>query len=80
MKHLYDTEEWVEILKEVERQVEAEGGTTGSNMAEQPWCPTGPATIPDGLPPEEVAARKQRLADLEKGLDEYIAHVNAAKI
>lgn len=69
-----------ELRQKVIEETMRNGGTTGSNMAEQPWCPPGPATIPDGLPPEEVAARKQRLADLEKGLDEYIAHVNAAKI
>ena len=79
MTYLYETKEWEEMVKRVDRQVAEEGGSTGSNMAEPPWVPPGPAKIPEGLSPEEVAERKQCLADLEQGLDEYIAHVKASK-
>ncbi len=62
MTDIHETDAWKKMVAEVDRQVAAEGGSTGSNMAEPPWIPPGPIRIPDGLPPEE-RERRERLRD-----------------
>ena len=70
----------VDKLRErVIAEVMRNGGSTGSNMAEPLWFRPGPVKIPDGLSPEESARRKQRSEELRKAIDEYCAHVDAAK-
>ena len=79
MKSILNSEAWNKMVERVDRQVAEEGGSTGSNMAEPLWFRPGPVKIPDGLSPEEIARRKQRSEELRKAIDEYCAHVDAAK-
>lgn len=69
MTYLYETKEWEEMVKRVDRQVAEEGGSTGSNMAEPPWVPPGPIEIPADLPPEEIAQRKKLWEEIKETLD-----------
>lgn len=52
-------EEFEQLRQEVIAETMRTGGSTGSNMAEPLYFPPGPARIPDGLPPEEVARREK---------------------
>ena len=69
-KPWHDTEEFEELVEEVDREDAEFGGPGGSNMAEPLWFPPGPVRIPDGLPPEEVARRKKLLAELDEYMKE----------
>ena len=71
MTDLHETKEWKDMIAGVDRQIAAEGGSTGSNMTEPLYFAPGPVKIPDGLPPEEVARRKKLLAEVK----EYISHL-----
>ncbi|MBO4304681.1 MAG: hypothetical protein J6A21_08870, partial [Lentisphaeria bacterium] len=42
MIDIHETKEWKEMVARVDRRVAAEGGSTGSNMAEPPYVPPGP--------------------------------------
>ena len=73
MTYLYETKEWEEMVKRVDRQVAEEGGTTGSNMAEPLWFAPGPAVMPEDLPPEdlppeEVARIKKEVREAKEAL------------
>ena len=68
MTDIHETKEWKEMVARVERRVAAEGGSTGSNMAEPLYFEPGAARIPDGLPPEEVARRQRAASDIDKVL------------
>ena len=65
MTDIHETKEWKEMVARVDRRIAAEGGSTGSNMAEPPYVPPGPVKIPDGLPPEERARRERLLEELK---------------
>ena len=47
--------------------------TRGSNMDEPPWMPSGPAKIPDGLPPEEKARREALTKKLEEVCKDWVS-------
>ena len=79
MIDIHETKEWKEMVARVDRRVAAEGGSTGSNMAEPPWMPPGPVKIPDGLPPEEVERRKKAAEGIREMLERAAAHSEAAK-
>ena len=66
MRYLYETEKWAEMLKGLERQLEAEGGSTGSNMTEPHCFPPGPSVMPENLSPEEVARIEKELKGQKK--------------
>ena len=66
MTDLHKTKEWKEMVARVERRVAEAGGSTGSNLAEPLYFDPGAPEIPDGLPPEEVARRKQAIADIDR--------------
>ena len=69
MSYLYETKEWEDLVADVDRQIAEEGGSTGSNMAEPLYFPPGPARIPDGLPPEEVARREKASEGIREMLE-----------
>lgn len=79
MIDIHETKAWKEMVARVDRRVAAEGGSTGSNMAEPPYVPPGPVRIPDGLPPEEVARRKKASEGIREMLERAAAHSEAAK-
>ena len=54
-KYLYETKEWEEMLAEAEANAAALGGSTGSNMAEEPYIPPNVKEILKGIPAEELA-------------------------
>jgi hypothetical protein len=51
-KYLYETEEWKEMLAEAESKAAAEGGSTGSNMAET-YIPPEAHKLWERLPQEK---------------------------
>ena len=59
----YETEEWERLEAEVDAEVAAEGGSTGSNMAERPYLPPECREYFKNLPPEE----KKKYYDLLPG-------------
>ena len=64
-----DLEREIDLLREKTiAEVMRNGGSTGSNMAEPLYFEPGPARIPDGLPPEEVARRQRAASDIDKVL------------
>ena len=52
-KYLYETEEWKKMEARVDAEVAAEGGSTGSNMAEKPYIPPEARERWKNLPQEE---------------------------
>ena len=68
MTYLYETKEWEEMVKRVDRQVAEEGGSTGSNMAEPLWFAPGSAVMPEDLSPEEVARIKKEVREAKEAL------------
>ena len=74
---IYETEEWEKEDAEFERLAIQSGGG-GSNMAEPLYFKPGPL-IPDDLPPEEIARRKQELEGISEILDRAAAHSKTAK-
>ena len=52
---MHETESWKKMVAEVEAEVAAEGGSTGSNMAEKPYIPPNVKEILKGVPAEELA-------------------------
>ena len=58
-KPWHDTEEFEELVEEVDREDAEFGGPGGSNMAEPPWVPPGELESLDNLPPEEAARRRK---------------------
>ena len=68
MTYLYETKEWEEMVKRVDRQVAEEGGSTGSNMAEPLWFAPGPAVMPEDLPPEEAARIEKEVREAKEAL------------
>ena len=73
---LYETKEWDEKISKIHAQAVASGGG-GSNMAEPLYFAPGPV-IPDDLPPEEIARRKNALEEMQKIVDRVAARVEAA--
>lgn len=59
-KYLYETKEWEDLIAEVDAEVAAEGGDTGSNMAEKPYLPPECREYFNNLPPE----KKKKYYDL----------------
>ena len=53
-KYLYETKEWDDLVAEVDAEVAAEGGDTGSNMAET-YIPPNVKEILKDVPAEELA-------------------------
>ena len=51
---MHETESWKKMVAEVEAEVAAEGGSTGSNMAET-YIPPNVKEILRGIPAEELA-------------------------
>ena len=49
-KYLYETKEWDDLVAEVDAEVAAEGGDTGSNMAEKPYIPPEAHKLWENLP------------------------------
>ena len=78
MIDIHETKEWKEMVARVDRRVAAEGGSTGSNMAEPLYFAPGPRGIPDGLPPEEVERRKKAAEGIREMLERAAAHSEAA--
>ena len=74
---IYETEEWEKEDAEFERLAIQSGGG-GSNMAEPLYFKPGPL-IPDDLPPEEIARRKQELEGISEILDRAAAHSEATQ-
>ena len=74
--YAYETEEWEKMIAAEEENLRKNGGG-GSNMAEPLYFKPGPL-IPDGLPPEEVARRKEALKGIEEMLERAAAHSEAA--
>ena len=50
---MHETESWKKMVAEVEAEVAAEGGSTGSNMAEKPYIPPEARERWKNLPQEE---------------------------
>ena len=50
---MHETESWKKMVAEVEAEVAAEGGGTGSNMAEKPYIPPEARERWKNLPQEE---------------------------
>ena len=68
MTYLYETKEWEEMVKRVDRQVAEEGGSTGSNMTEPLWFAPGPAVMPENLSPEELARIEKEVGEAREAL------------
>ena len=68
MTYLYETKEWEEMVKRVDRQVAEEGGSTGSNMAEPLWFAPDPAVMPENLSPEELARIEKEVREAREVL------------
>ncbi len=51
---MHETEEWEDLIAEVDAEVAAEGGSTGSNMAET-YIPPNVKEILKDVPAEELA-------------------------
>ena len=52
-KYLYETEEWKNKVAEAVAKAAAEGGSTGSNMAEEPYVPPEAHELWKSLPQEK---------------------------
>ena len=50
---MHETESWKKMVAEVEAEVAAEGGSTGSNMAEKPYIPPEAHELWEKLPQEK---------------------------
>ena len=57
---MHETESWKKMVARVEARVAAEGGSTGSNMAERPYLPPECREYFKNLPPE----KKKKYYDL----------------
>ena len=75
--YAYETEEWEKMIAAEEENLRKHGGG-GSNMAEPLYFKPGPL-IPDDLPPEEIARRKQELEGIREMLERAAAHSETAK-
>ena len=60
---MHKTESWKRMVNRVMERVNAEGGSTGSNMAERPYLPQKCRERFKNLPPEE----KKKYYDLLPG-------------
>ena len=69
-----ETEEWEKEDAELEEYALKTGGG-GSNMAEPLYFEPGPPGIPADLPPEEIADRKKRTAQMEETLKSYFSKI-----
>ena len=70
----YETPKWKKMIAEAQEHAIRTGGG-GSNMAEPLYFEPGPPGIPADLPPEEIADRKKRTAQMEETLKSYFSKI-----